>query len=296
MAPLIVPFMLGLMLAAPLVTPPASSPKAPPPWDLVWTIDPPDGSPTKPRPRPSAKLRELGRSLYLDRCAVCHGDKGDADSALARQLRPTPTAFFRGVYKLRSTPAGSLPTDGDLFRTLTRGLHGTAMKPWRRLSERERWALVGHLKSLSPRFASEPPAAAVAVPTPPRQIADIQERGEALYLRYACGACHGTTGEGDGPAHDRWRGTGRRETRARDFSRGRFIRGAEMEDLYLTLKVGIEGTPMMAYALPDEELWALAAYVRVLVRERPLEDFPPAGTQASDEHAPGAGLPDRPGN
>ena len=77
--------------------------------------------------------------------------------------------------------------------------------------------------------------------------------------------------------------------RARDFTRGRFIRGAEMEDLYLTLRTGLEGTPMGAYdTLRDDEIWALAAYVRSLVRERPLYELPPARThaRADDERSP----------
>jgi hypothetical protein len=35
---------------------------------------------------------------------------------------------------------------------------------------------------------------------------------------------------------------------------------------------------MHAYPLSDNELWALAAYVRLLIHERPLPDFPPART------------------
>ena len=54
-----------------------------------------------------------------------------------------------------------------------------------------------------------------------------------------------------------------------------------MEDLYLTLRTGLEGTPMAAYdTLRDDEIWALAAYVRSLVRERPLHELPPARTHA----------------
>ena len=62
-----------------------------------------------------------------------------------------------------------------------------------------------------------------------------------------------------------------------------------MEDLYLTLRTGLDGTPMGAYdALRDDEIWAVAAYVRSLVRERPLHDLPPARThaQADDVRSP----------
>jgi mono/diheme cytochrome c family protein len=273
----------------PVGTPAAPAPaaaKAPSPWDLLWTIEPPDGQPLHPRPRPTARTRTQGQVLYQGRCAACHGDKGDGGGPVAAKLAVRPTDFTRGVFKLRSTPPGSLPTDEDLFRTLTRGVHGTAMEPWRLLTEPERWALVGQIESFSLRFAQEPKRQPIAVPTPPRELKDLRDQGEILYIRYGCGRCHGDTGEGNGPAREAFRRDPTRQVQIRNFTRGRFIRGAEMEDLYLTLKVGIEGTPMAPYAaLKDDELWALAAYVRLLVRERPLSDFPPAW-QAQENGAP----------
>jgi mono/diheme cytochrome c family protein len=270
------PLLLVVLLAAAPLKPagsakPAGStapaPKVGPPWDLIWMVDPPDSSPAKPAPPPSAHLRRLGDALYQERCESCHGGKGDGQGGLAAKLRPRPTDFTRAVFKLRSTPAGTLPTDGDLFRTLSRGIHGTAMQPWRHLTEEERWALVLKLKSFSPRFRSEAPGQPIKVPAAPAETDRLRDRGAILYIRMGCGACHGTTGEGDGPA---------RTAGIRDFSRGRFIRGIEMEDVFLTLRVGIEGTAMAAYdGVSDEDLWALAAYIRVLLREEPLHELPP---------------------
>jgi mono/diheme cytochrome c family protein len=139
---------------------------------------------------------------------------------------------------------------------------------------------VGQLQSFSPRFRDEPPGSPVVVPLPPRESDDLLDRGERLYLRLRCVSCHGEGGQGDGLAAESLR-VGDRHVRIRDFTRGRFIRGTEMEDIYLTLRVGIEGTPMGAYdGIPDEDLWALASYVRLLVRERPIEQLPPAGPNA----------------
>lgn len=250
--------------------------------DLPWVIGPDEGTPTRPAPPQNARLRALGQSLYQSRCAQCHGEAGDGKGRVAAQLNPRPTDFTRGVYKVRSTAPGLLPTDADLFRTLTRGMHGTAMFPWRRLTERERWALVYQVKSFSPRFRSEPAPVAIAVPLAPRETEALKDHGEALYVRLRCGGCHGDSGAGDGVARERLRQAGNREARARDFTRGRFIRGSEMEDLYLTLKLGIEGTPMAAYPLSDNELWALASYVRLLIHERPLPELPPARTVAAE--------------
>ena len=157
------------------------------------------------------------------------------------------------------------------------------------VSEPERWALVAELKSFSPRFAQEKPPRSINVPTAPRELKDLRDHGEILYIRMGCGTCHGDGGAGDGPAREGFGRDVTRQVQIRNFTRGRFIRGAEMEDLFLTLRVGIEGTPMMAYtALSDDEVWALAAYVRLMVRERPLDEFPPARLT---DHVPGGNEP-----
>jgi mono/diheme cytochrome c family protein len=259
----------------------AGSPSAPSnDWDLRWMIGAPTAGPRAPPPE-TPKLRALGRSLFERRCAACHGEKGDGMGPQAARLPVRPTNFTLGVYKLRSTPTGSIPTERDLFMTLTRGIHGTPMLPWKALSEEERWALVVQLESFSVRFREERPARPITVPKPPKEDRPLRERGAALYGKLLCARCHGEEGAGDGAAARVYERTADRQVRARDFTRGRFIRGAEMEDLYLTLRTGLEGTPMAAYdALRDDEIWALAAYVRSLVRERPLYELPPARTHA----------------
>jgi mono/diheme cytochrome c family protein len=274
-------FTLAFLLAVLLLAVAQAAPKPGPPtqpWDVIWMIDPPDGDPSIPAPAPTDAMRVLGDALYESQCAACHGAKGDGRSPLAAQLRPAPTDFTRAVYKLRSTPSGSLPTDRDLFRTLTRGLHGTTMRPWRRLTEIERWALVGKLKSFSPRFRREPPGLPVAVPAAPRETTDLEDRGARLYRRIGCGSCHGEMGQVNEAAREVFRrDPARRKVRIRDFTRGRFIRGIEMQDIFLTLRVGVAGTPMAPYDnLVDDELWALAAHVRGLLRDLPYNDLPPA--------------------
>jgi cytochrome c oxidase cbb3-type subunit 2 len=254
---------------------PAPSKEAP--LDFTWLVEPGPDGPRSPPPAPTPKLLRRGDTVYRARCAVCHGEAGDGRGYLADRLIVPPTNFTRGVFKLRSTPPGGLPTDDDLFVALTRGVHGTSMTPWRALPEIDRWALVFHLKSLSPRFAAEPPPKPILVPVAPPETETLRDRGEVLYGRFRCVACHGESGAGNGPARAAYLRSRGRDVRIRDFTRGRFLRGTAMEDVFLTLRIGIEGTPMGAYdGLPDADLWALASYVRFLVGEQPIERLPPA--------------------
>ena len=230
-------------------------------------------------PKLDARMRATGRKIFEARCTSCHGKRGDGQGPWAFGMIPKPTDFTKGVYKLRSTPSGYLPTDADLFLSLTRGLHGTEMLPWPSLNERQRWALVAHLKSLSPRFRREPPGKPIAVPQPPVESGALLARGERLYRELGCVACHGEAGLADGEVRALVEGWRQERARIRDYTRGRFIRGSEMTDLFLTLRVGVEGTPMVAYPqLSNDDVWALAAYVRLLIRDVPLGDFPPAAT------------------
>lgn len=254
-------------------------------WKLEWVAGPSSGLPRTRPPSSSKRLRQLGASLYRTHCAGCHGEGGDGKGPLAAHLRISPTAFIHGMYRLRSTPSPSIPTDTDLFTTLTRGVHGTPMYPWNKLTEYQRWALVQQLKTFSARFQQERPLASIQIPTPPQENDVLRERGKKLYAFLECAKCHGDSGAGDGPATENYHRTEpNRDVPIRDFTRGQFIRGTEMEDIFLTLKAGLDGTPMASYQalLRDDEIWAVAAYVRSLIQARRIQDFPPARQHASN--------------
>jgi cytochrome c oxidase cbb3-type subunit 2 len=225
------------------------------------------GAPVRPRPAETPALRARGADVYVQRCSACHGKRGDGRGWAARTLPLPARDFTSGVYKLRSTPSGSIPTDADLFATISRGMHGTPMMAWRGLPEDDRWALVGRLKAFSVRFAQERPEAPVTVPDPPSEDQALVAAGAALWERARCGACHGK-GDGQGPSVALLKKDPSRRVRVRDLAAGQFLRGTSMRDVYLTLRTGMDGTPMGSYAdaFSATETWALAAYVRSLIR------------------------------
>jgi mono/diheme cytochrome c family protein len=234
-----------------------------------WSSGPESsGLPMRPRPPETAALRVLGTSVYAQRCAPCHGRRGDGRGWAARKLTPAPRDFTTGVYKLRSTPSGSIPTDDDLFATISRGMHGTAMIPWRGLPEVERWALVEQIKSFTVRFRQEEPAPIVVVPPAPADEESLVPEGRRLFGQMRCTACHGQAGDGHGVGAALLQDDPGRKVRIRDLTRGVFLRGTSLRDVYLTLRTGMDGTPMGSYgdALSSAQTWAVAAYVRTLIR------------------------------
>jgi mono/diheme cytochrome c family protein len=249
-----------------------------------WKNAPPEaGVPRQPQPETAPALVAEGARLYGKSCAVCHGDGGRGDGIIASRLMAPPRDFTQATFKIRSTPSGSLPTDLDLFQTLSRGIHGTDMAPYARLTERQRWALVAYLKVLSPRFRAEAPEPSIVVPPPPVGRAKLRKRGEALYVLLQCRNCHGPTGRGDGPAVADY-ATEPGRVRIRDLSRAYFVRGDTPRDIYLTLATGLDSTPMGAYDLPPEELWALAFYVRDVLRQPPRPEPAPAAEDPGASH------------
>ena len=251
-----------------------------------WRNAPPEaGTPRLPRPADLPALRAEGARLYDSSCATCHGPGGRGDGIIASRLLTPPRDFTQAVFKVRSTPSGSLPTDLDLFQTISRGMHGTDMAPWVRLSERQRWALVEHLKSLSPRFHNESPEPAIEVPRPPAGRVQLRKLGAALYWQMQCRNCHGPSGRGDGPAVLEY-ASERGRVRIRDLGRADFVRGDTIRDIYLTLRTGMDGTPMGAYELAPNDVWALAVYVAdVLRRPPPPEPGPRAeGPETPSSH------------
>ena len=92
--------------------------------------------------------RVCGRMLYMRNCMSCHGPTGLGNGPGAAVLDPKPRDFSAGTFRLVSTDNG-VPTDEDLFDVITHGIVGSAMPPHDHLSERERNALVGHVRSLT---------------------------------------------------------------------------------------------------------------------------------------------------
>jgi high-affinity iron transporter len=96
--------------------------------------------------------------------------------------------------------------------------------------------------------------AAYPVPLAPARTPDFA-RGAQLFQQN-CMACHGATGNGDGPAAKAL------ATPPIAFTDQDRARERSLFSLYQIVTQGVDGTPMPSFAsLPDDDRWALALYV-----------------------------------
>lgn len=232
------------------------------------------------KPPPSSpKLLALGKQIYSRQCAACHGTQGQGDGEAAYLLYPKPRNFVAANYRLVSSWE-RVPTDQDLFNTITRGMPGSAMPSWGHLPEEQRWALVYYVKSLAEKplvvKAQKNPGADGSggegvIQVPPEPLFDATAKARALELfRDACASCHGATGKGDG-AQEQADEEGF-PTRPRDLTAGVFKGSPNPIQLYRRIAAGIPGSPMpMSDWAYGDDAWHLVHYVRSLSSEKQRE-------------------------
>ena len=215
-----------------------------------------------------AQAPHPGKAVYDKWCAGCHGDTGAGDGAAAAFMLPRPRDFTGGVYQIRSTASGELPTDGDVLRVVEGGMPGTAME-WKSPSKQERADVSGY-QDIFPVLG--------AAPTPlsfgkaPSQSESALTAGRQVYRKLECFKCHGDAGRGDGPSASSLKDDWGRPIRAADLTESwNFNGGPAVEQIYARLHTGLDGTPMPSFGdaidskvITEEQLWRVAQYVRSL--------------------------------
>jgi mono/diheme cytochrome c family protein len=213
---------------------------------------------------------EQTKQLYERECAVCHGLNGDGKGDAAYLLFPKPRDFTAARFKIQSTPTGSPPTDEDLFNTVTRGMPGSAMPGFTRLTEEQRRALVEYIKTFSGKFDDAEPTQPVVPGPEPSMTPETLARGAELYDGLGCFDCHGVTGKGDGPAAPTLKDSDGLPIRPNNFTRGIYKGGGGNVDIYMRFTTGMTGTPMPSYEMVIDEAdrWALVYYVKSLAGDK----------------------------
>ena len=234
--------------------------------------------PDKPMPEASDALLEQGRAIYFKRCSFCHGLLGDGEGPAAKYLDPRPRDFTLGTFKFRTTQSGELPTNEDLFRTVSRGLPGTAMQSFdsdlfkNGLSEGERWSVIAYIKAFAVEFEDpdlDPVKTGKVISLPANRAphdAETIAKGKAVFEKAKCWSCHGKLGRGDGNKEFRKDDWGF-PIRIRNVTHPWKIKaGSEVEDIFMRFTTGISGTPMPSFVktLNEDDRWNLANYIKSL--------------------------------
>ena len=223
----------------------------------------------------SEEWTDHGKRVSERRCLGCHGVKGDGNGpAAAFMQKDRPRNFTLAVFKFRLTPSGSLPDEGDLLRTITRGVRGTAMPSWHELPEKDRLAVIQYIKyelavdRSSPGkpylfFVEEPPKAPIYIPAPPKPSVDLVRRGQTVWKDAKCWECHGQEGRGDGEKAAGLKDDFGFPIPPADLTTGQFKSGPDVKDIYRTMSTGLSGTPMPSYSdsVSEADRWALSYYV-----------------------------------
>ncbi len=253
-----------------------------------------------------------GQAVYMKRCVQCHGVTGDGNGPAAVHLYPRPRDYTRAIFKFTSTPYGSRPRRQDLIDTVRRGVVGTSMPAFDRISDKDVEAVVDYVlvlsqrgelefqlameadasEELGPEYVEEYVDDVIRVwteaeselthPLSPQPVLteELAKLGREAFLSKGCSKCHGEDGRGhtkDNIGRDSWG----HATRAADLTSGMLRGGQEPIDVYRRIMNGINGTPMPGFsrALQDEPetIWNLVAYVLEVSNRRRFGDSIPAG-------------------
>jgi len=211
---------------------------------FIGDITPPPGSQQLPLSRsqpPSASGSvfplvppnpENGRTIYLEKCAPCHGLDGHGGGPKANEL-PNPVSAIGSIDLARQAKPAYW------YTIVTRGNLELFMPPFISLSDRQRWDVVAYALSLG-------------------VSAESVFRGSNLYQEY-CASCHGIDGKGNGP---KAANLSKAPANLTDLA---FMANRSAVDLYRTIAVGFyPDMPAFGDRLEEDDIWALTDFLRSL--------------------------------
>jgi mono/diheme cytochrome c family protein len=207
---------------------------------LLQHLDAPRDAGVVPAAVPSAAR---GLPLYEQRCASCHGERGQGTSRAAAIARrealadASPVDVFQiltGARMQRGSPQVGAHGQGVSMASKVTPSHAQYVRDW---TEQERWDVVAALWS----FAT---------------TTDRLDLGQRLFLRN-CAACHGERGGGDGP------GGRHQPKKPADFADARRMLAGTSALYTAKIRRGGMGTgmPYWGSIFTEEELIALVDYV-----------------------------------
>jgi mono/diheme cytochrome c family protein len=136
-------------------------------------------------PLPATKHAvQQGRQIYVQSCALCHGEDGRGNTSLGRAMYPPAMDL--------TSPHVQHWSDAEIFWIIENGVRLTGMPSWKSsISELDTWRLANFIHAL-PELDSEHAAQAILEGTGQELIG----YGRTLYRQEGCFTCHQLNGEG----------------------------------------------------------------------------------------------------
>lgn len=236
----------------------------------------------------SASELNRGKMIYTKSCLACHGIKGDGKGYAGKGLLVPPRDFRSGIYKFGQVIAGELPHNEDFYEILDKGLKGTAMLPWD-LSAQEKKDVINYIKTFALKVwkgKDKKLGVRILAENNPYNLAfknSAIKRGEVIYHTDArCQSCHSAylsplafknlTGEEDVDLVEFFSSKPQDseysfKTIPPDFTWHEIRSATTLQELYVRIAAGVGGTSMPSWKdiLSNDDLWALAYYVRSLM-------------------------------
>jgi mono/diheme cytochrome c family protein len=89
----------------------------------------------------SAEARARGSVLFLEHCALCHGERGDGRGARREGLTRAPRDFTNPAWRASTSPR-------RVFHAIREGSPLTPMPGWKALTEQDAWDMTAYVLSL----------------------------------------------------------------------------------------------------------------------------------------------------
>ncbi len=191
-----------------------------------------------------------GAAIFAEKCAPCHGDKGLGDGPMAAQLQKVPAAVGKPEIARVAAPA-------NWYTTVTQGNINSFMPPFSgSLSDQQRWDVVAYTLSLGGSTFAE------------------AQKGKVIF-EANCVKCHDPNSTTPSPV---------------TFTDQGMMAKLTQTDIANFVNKGVGKMPGFGGLIPDEDIFAVAAYVRtfsVVAGEvaAAATPVPPTATSAPDANA-----------
>ena len=95
----------------------------------------------------SADARARGRALFLQHCALCHGENADGKGVRREGFSSQPRDFTDPGWRRQASAR-------RVFYAIREGVRGTPMPSWKALDEKDCWDVVAYVLSVGEKRAS----------------------------------------------------------------------------------------------------------------------------------------------